>query len=230
MLLDAIEPRAGFVEQKHLRLRLDRDRQLEPRLHPGAELLGELIADNEAALWKRSWIEAGRVRTVPDLVRVVVAVDPPASATGDDCGIVVAGRDEAGQAYVLADYSAGGLSPAGWAARTMQAFADFEADAIIAEANQGGEMVRSVLHQADAMAPVALVHASRGKLTRAAPCAALYEGGRVHHAGCFAELEDQMCHYDGAPGGKSPDRMDALVWALADLFARTKAPPRIRKL
>jgi phage terminase large subunit-like protein len=116
----------------------------------------------------------------------------------------------------------------------MQACADFEADAVIAEANQGGEMVRSVLQQAGAAAEagvaVRLVHATRGKLTRAAPAAALYEAGRVHHNGGFAELEDQMCHYDGSMSAKSPDRMDALVWALADLFGARRADPRIRKL
>ena len=192
------------------------------------ELDGELIADHDGALWKRGWIEAGRVADVPVLDRIVVALDPPAGLAGDECGIVVAGR-HADQGYVLADLSAGGLTPAGWAARAITAFADFEADAIIAEANQGGEMVRSVLHQADPDAPVTLVHASRGKLARAAPFAALYEAGRVHHAGRFAELEDQMCHYDGQ-AGKSPDRMDALVWALADLFGTRRAAPRIRKL
>ncbi len=141
---------------------------------------------------------------------------------------MVAGRS-GDDGYVLADYSQGALTPAGWAARVMQAFADFEADIIVAEANQGGEMVKSVLHQADANAPVRLVHASRGKITRAQPAAALYEAGRVHHAGLFAALEDQMCHYDGGKGGKSPDRMDALVWALAELF-EGKRKPRIRKL
>jgi phage terminase large subunit-like protein len=193
------------------------------------ELDGELIEDHDGALWKREWIEKSRVRDAPGLERVVVAVDPPASSTGDECGIVAAGR--AGeQAYVLADRSAGSLTPAAWAARVMQAYADFEADAIIAEANQGGEMVRNVLQQADAHAPVILVHATRGKITRAAPAAALYEAGRVHHAGCFAQLEDQMCHYDGSSGAKSPDRMDALVWALAALFGDRRADPRVRRL
>ncbi len=202
------------------------------------ELDGELIADQDGALWRRDWI--GRVRDVPDMERVVVAVDPPASSAGDECGIVVAGRrsvresgsdqDKGAQGYVLADYSLGGLTPAGWAARVMQAYADFDADAIIAEANQGGDMVKSVLQQADADAPVKLVHASRGKITRAAPIAALYEAGRVRHAGLFAALEDQMCHYDGAKGAKSPDRMDALVWALSDLFEGRRSNPRVRKL
>ena len=197
------------------------------------ELDGELIADNEQALWKRGWIK--RVRDVPALARIVVAVDPPASANGDECGIVIAGRSEDGDGYVLGDLSAGGLTPAAWAERAMTAFAEFEADAIIAEANQGGEMVRSVLSHAGADAPVKLVHASRGKIVRAAPYAALYERGRVHHAGTFPELEDQMCHYDGQKnsrngGGKSPDRMDALVWALAELFAMPRAKPRVRKI
>jgi phage terminase large subunit-like protein len=193
------------------------------------ELDGELVEDHDGALWKREWIEKSRVRDAPGLERVVVAVDPPASSTGDECGIVAAGR--AGEhGFVLADRSAGSLTPAAWAARVMQAYADFEADAIIAEANQGGDMVRSVLQQADAAAPVILVHATRGKITRAAPAAALYEAGRIHHAGCFAELEDQMCHYDGRKGAKSPDRMDALVWALADLFGARRANPKIRKL
>ncbi|RZA14836.1 MAG: ATP-binding protein, partial [Lysobacteraceae bacterium] len=111
------------------------------------ELDGELIADDAGALWKRGWIETSRVRDVPDMERIVVAVDPPASAHGDECGIVVVGR-RGDDGYVLADLSAGGLSPAGWAGRAMAAFADFEADAIIAEANQGGEMVRAVLAQA----------------------------------------------------------------------------------
>jgi phage terminase large subunit-like protein len=198
------------------------------------ELDGELVDDTPGALWRREWIEAARVREAPVLEHVVVAVDPPASSNGDECGIVVAGRAGDG-GYVLADHSQGGLTPAGWAARVMQAFADFEADVIVAEANQGGEMVRSVLQQADPNAPahllpIRLVHASRGKITRAQPAAALYEAGRIHHAGLFAALEDQMCHYDGTRGGKSPDRMDALVWALAELFEGKRANPRIRKL
>jgi phage terminase large subunit-like protein len=193
------------------------------------ELDGELIDDMPGALWQRGWIEASRLRAAPALDHVVVAVDPPASSHGDECGIVVAGRSEE-QGYVLADYSAGDLTPAGWAARVMQAYADFEADMIVAECNQGGEMVQSVLRQADAHAPVKLVHASRGKITRAQPAAALYEAGRVHHMGLFAALEDQMCHYDGRKSGKSPDRMDALVWALAELFEGKRARPRIRKL
>jgi phage terminase large subunit-like protein len=193
------------------------------------ELDGALIEDNEQALWRRGWIEAARLRMAPLLPRIVVAVDPPVSVHGDECGIIVAGRDVDGHGHVIADRSAGGLSPAAWAARVAEAYEDFRADAIIAEANQGGEMVRAVLAQAGAHLPVTLVHATRDKLTRAAPAAALYEQGRVHHIGAFAELEDQMCQYDGS-SAKSPDRMDALVWALADLFGPRPRDPKIRRL
>ena len=192
------------------------------------ELNGELIEDNDNALWKRDWIERARVQDAPTLARVVVALDPPASAHGDECGLIVAGRDAQGEGYVLADRSAGGLSPAAWAARAAQAFIDFEADVLVAEANQGGEMVRAVLAQAGSDLPIRLVHATRGKLVRAQPAAALYERGRIHHVGALPELEDQMCQYDGTQA--SPDRMDALVWALADLFENTPRKPRVRSL
>ncbi|MEI9995702.1 MAG: terminase family protein [Rhizomicrobium sp.] len=193
------------------------------------ELDAELIEDNDAALWRRAWIEAARVKAAPPLDHVVVAVDPPASSTGDECGIVVAGRDGAGDAYVLADLSSGGLTPGAWAARVADAYEQHEADAVIAEANQGGDMVKAVLLEAARDLPVTLVHASRGKKTRATPFAALYEAGRVHHVGAQPELEDQMCQYDGR--GDSPDRMDALVWALAHLFPPVRrATPKIRTL
>jgi phage terminase large subunit-like protein len=193
------------------------------------ELDAELIEDNDAALWRRDWIERARVRQTPQLARVVVAVDPPASVAGDECGIVVAGLGEDGAAYVIADCSAGGLTAAGWAKRVADAYEDFEADSIVAEANQGGDMVKQVLLDALPNVAVKLVHATRDKRTRAQPAAALYEQGRVHHVGSFPELEDQMCNFDGE--GKSPDRMDALVWALADLFPRTRAAvPKVRTL
>jgi phage terminase large subunit-like protein len=193
------------------------------------ELEAELIEDNETALWRRDWIERARLPTAPQsLARVVIGVDPPASLNGDECGIVVAGRAESEAGFVLADLSAGGLSPNAWAERVADAFEHWNADAVIAEANQGGEMVKSVLQQAASNLPVQLVHARRGKITRAAPMAALYEQGRIHHIGCFAEMEDQMCQYDGT--GESPDRMDALVWALTDLFGTKRAAPRVRKL
>jgi phage terminase large subunit-like protein len=192
------------------------------------ELEAELIEDNDAALWKRIWIENARVRVAPALVRIVVAVDPPASVAGDECGIVAAGLGEDGVGYVLADCSVAGLTAAAWAACVAEAFETYKADCIVAEANQGGDMVRQVLVDALPNAPVRLVHATRDKRTRATPAAALYEQGRVHHIGAFAELEDQMVSYDGS--GKSPDRMDALVWALAYLFPVRRSKPGVRKL
>jgi phage terminase large subunit-like protein len=191
------------------------------------ELEAEIIADVEGALWKRDWIERGRVRAAPELDRVVVGVDPPASQNGCECGIVVAARGAEGEAYVLADRSQGGLTVKGWAARAAQAYRDFHADCIIAEVNQGGDMVLSALNDEMPDAPVRAVHASRGKKTRAGHASMIYENGRAHHVGVFPELEDQLCNFDGS--GASPDRLDALVWAFADLFPGTKrAEPRVR--
>lgn len=205
------------------------------------ELDAEIIEDNDAALWRRAWIDAARVKTAPALGQIVVAVDPPATAGGDACGIVVAGRsvrdsgsdqnkvENDGDGYVLADLSSDGLTPGQWSARVNEAFTAFDADLVIAEANQGGDMVRAVLTEQFPNLPVRLVHATRAKKIRAMPVAALYEQGRVRHAGSFAELEDQMCQYDGT--GKSPDRMDALVWALAHLFPmERRASPKVRQV
>ncbi len=189
------------------------------------ELDGELIEDNDLALWRRDWIERARLREHPPLARIVVAVDPPAGVKGDECGIVVAGCDAKGEGHVLADLSAAGLTPQQWAARVVDAYEAFRADCIVAEANQGGEMVRSVITQQLANAPVKLVHASRDKRTRATPMAMLYEQGRVHHVGALPGLEDQMCQFDGS--GPSPDRLDALVWALAELFPQSRTAPKV---
>lgn len=196
------------------------------------EMDGDLIEDNDAALWQRDWIEKSRLRTAPQLQCIVVGVDPPAGLRGDECGIVVAGTDANGQGYVLADRSAAGLTPAQWSARVIAAYEEFKADAIVAEANIGGEMVRDVLTRSLRNAPVKLVHATRDKQTRATPFAHLYERGQVHHVGVFAELEDQMCQYDGPSGnyGPSPDRVDALVWALAHLMPAFATEPKVRSL
>jgi predicted phage terminase large subunit-like protein len=192
------------------------------------ELDGDLIEDNDASIWKRAWIEAGRVRAAPPLERVVVAVDPPAGVGDAECGIVVAGRAADGELYVLADRSVGGLTAGGWSARVIAAYEDFQADVIVAEVNQGGDMVRRVLQQELKRAPVKAVHATRDKRTRATPIATLYEHGHAHHAGAFAELEDQLCQFDGT--GASPDRLDALVWALAELEPLSRAEPKVRSL
>ncbi len=209
------------------------------------ELEGVLIDEPEGALWTRALIERCRVRrevlAAPDthdgasmLTRVVVAVDPPASAHGDACGIIVAGLGADDRAYVIEDASIESASPEQWAARAAATAARHGADRVIAEANNGGDMVESVLRAAQAELPVQLVHASRGKSARAEPVAALYERGRVAHVGGFAELEDQMCGmmiggaYMGP--GRSPDRADALVWALTALMLGKRAGYAIRSI
>ncbi len=201
------------------------------------ELDGELIEDPAGALWVRSQVMQAYDAYPPTLERIIVAVDPPASvgAKAAECGIVVAGlarRAGAAHAWVLADRSIQGVRPEAWASAVMRAYEDFDADQIVAEANQGGEMVRTVLSLANADAPVKLVHASRGKHVRATPVAALYEQGRVHHAGRFPVLEDQMCAFgaNGFANAKSPDRVDALVWAITSLVLDMKNGPRLRAL
>ncbi len=196
------------------------------------ELLGEVIEERADALWSRALIESCRVDGAPACSRIVVAVDPPASATKDSaaCGLVAAGR--AGDlVYVLADETVAGLSPAGWARHAIALWRRLEADCLVVEVNQGGDMVRAVIREADASVPVTAVRAHRGKYLRAEPVANLYEQGRVKHCGAFAELEDEMCDFgpDGLSSGRSPDRLDALVWAVSALtFVR--AEPRIRAL
>jgi phage terminase large subunit-like protein len=195
------------------------------------ELDGEMIADREDALWNRAAIEALTLRDTGPLGRIVVAVDPPSGSGPDSCcGIVVAGIDARGRAVVLADCSVEGASPAGWAAAVVRAFRRFDADRVVAEINQGGDMVASVLRGIDARLPITNVRATRGKWLRAEPVAALYEQGRVVHAGAFPALEDQMCDFgaDGLSSGRSPDRLDALVWALTALMLETGGEPRLR--
>ncbi|MDR2857819.1 MAG: terminase family protein [Novosphingobium sp.] len=197
------------------------------------ELDGELIEDLPGALWTRALIEECRepAASAPP-ARVVIGVDPPASADGDACGIVVAALGEDGLARVLADASLAGASPERWARGVADAARVWQADRVVAEANQGGAMVASVLRAADIALPLRLVHASRGKAARAEPVAALYEAGRVRHAGIFPALEDELCGliagggYQGA--GRSPDRADALVWALTELMLKQQAMPRVR--
>jgi phage terminase large subunit-like protein len=181
------------------------------------ELNAEILDDVPGALWKRSLIEQTRVRQHPDLVRIVVAIDPAATSTeeSDQTGIVVAGKDADGHGYVLADLSLQG-TPAEWAKAAILAYRTHKADRIIGEVNNGGEMVEHTLRTVDVSIPYTAVHASRGKQTRAEPISALYEQGMVHHVGAFPELEDQMCTW--LPGEKSPDRMDALVWAFTELI------------
>lgn len=198
------------------------------------EIAGELLEDVVGALWSRSMLEACRVAAAPMLVRTVVAVDPPASAEGDACGIVAVGLGADERGYVLEDASVAGLSPEGWARAVARCAARHQADRVIAEKNQGGNMVASVLFAADAALPLALVHAAQGKTERAEPVATLYERGKVSHVGAFPDLEDELCGfvigggYHG-PGG-SPDRADALVWALSELLLKKRKAARVRQL
>ena len=199
------------------------------------ELSGELIEDRPDALWQRSRIEACRVNAAPELARIVVAIDPPGSSKpgADACGIVAAGRSESGLYFVLEDASARGLSPAAWARRAVALYRRLDADTLVAEVNMGGEMVRAVLREVDASVPLREVHATRGKFLRAEPVAALYEQGRVKHVGAFPELEDEMCDFGptGLSSSRSPDRLDALVWAITQLMTgRNAGGPRIRRL
>jgi predicted phage terminase large subunit-like protein len=185
------------------------------------ELLAELLDDVPGALWQRKQLDDLRVTKVPEMQRVVVAIDPAATSgeDADETGIVVAGRGVDGQGYVLADRTCR-LSPDGWARRAISAYHKHQANLIVAEVNNGGEMVALTLRTVDATVPYKAIHASRGKRLRAEPVAALYEQKRVHHVGTFPDLEDQQCNYtpDGYDG--SPDRVDALVYALTELMLK----------
>lgn len=200
------------------------------------ELFGEILTDKPGALWTLRRIEETRPSgELPPMQRIVVAIDPPISSQegSDECGIVVAGLGADGHGHVLADESERGLDPRQWAEKAAGAYHLHGADRIVAEANQGGEMVGQVIRQVDPNLPVKLVHATRGKYLRAEPVSALYAQGRVHHAGVFKVLEDQMCDFtpdfDRAKAGYSPDRVDALVWALTELMlAPRQGVPRIR--
>jgi len=198
------------------------------------ELDGEIVDERPDALWSRAMIEACRVKAAPNLRRIVVAVDPPASASkgADACGLVAAGRAENGICYVIADETVAGLSPAGWAAKAIALWRRLEADALLVEVNQGGDMVKAVIREADATVPVIAVRATRAKWLRAEPVAALYEQGKVKHAGVFPALEDEMCDFgiDGLSSGRSPDRLDAMVWAVSHLTFGTRSGPRVRAL
>lgn len=179
--------------------------------------------DLPGALWSRDAFDEHRVAKAPDMQRVVVAIDPSgtagASDEGDSIGIVVAGKGVDGRGYVLADRTCK-LSPDGWGRRAVEAYHEFQADRIVAERNFGGAMVEHVIRTIDPDVSYREVTASRGKVARAEPVAALYEQGKISHTGSLPELEDQMCQMgpDGFIGEGSPDRLDSLVWALSDLM------------
>ncbi|MES2967489.1 MAG: terminase family protein [Pseudomonadota bacterium] len=206
------------------------------------ELDGVLMEDAEGALWTTATLEAARVTTVERMTRVVVAVDPPVTghAGSDACGIVVVGAMTDGppqdwHAVVLEDASVRGASPEGWARAAIAAMERHGADRLVAEVNQGGDLVHAVVRQIDPLIPYKAVRATRGKVLRAEPVAALYEQGRVRHVRGLGDLEDQMCRMttQGYQGKGSPDRVDALVWALTELIvdpASTSLRPQVRRL
>jgi hypothetical protein len=179
------------------------------------EILAEDINEAPGALWKRGDIDANRIAQAPDLVRIVVGVDPSVTRKGNEAGIIGAGLAGNNHGYVLADRSIQG-SPLEWAQEAVRLYHELQADCVVAEANQGGEMVELTIAQADPNVPVKLVYASRGKQTRAEPISAKYERGFVHHVGKFEKLEDELCLW--IPGDASPNRLDAAVWALTDLM------------
>src|SRR5712692_308278 len=184
------------------------------------ELHAELLEDVPGALWTRKLIEASRVSAVPcELCRIVVAVDPAVSSgeQSNETGIIIAGLGANGHGYVLQDQS-GRLSPDSWAQRAVRGYHQYQADRIVGEANNGGDLIENVLRTVDPRVSYRSVHASRGKYVRAEPIAALYEQGRIHHVGQFAELEEQLCSFVPNESNGSPDRLDAAVWALTELF------------
>ncbi len=206
------------------------------------ELDGVLIEDAEGALWTTAMLERGRIDRVPKLSRIVVAVDPPVTGHcgSDECGIIVVGALTEGpvqdwRAVVLEDASVQGASPDAWARAAIAAMARHGAERLVAEVNQGGDLVQSVIRQVDPLVPYRAVRASKGKVARAEPVAALYEQGRVSHLRGLARLEDQMCRMTarGYEGKGSPDRVDALVWALTELMidpAQSYRNPQVRRL
>ncbi len=206
------------------------------------ELDGQLLEDAEGALWTLAGLEAARLSAVPPLDRIVVAVDPPVTgrADSDECGILVVGAATQGppqdwRAVVLEDASVAAASPNVWAEAAIAAMERHGAERLVAEVNQGGDLVESVIRQIDPMVPFRAVRARKGKAARAEPAAALYEQGRVKHLPGLAALEDQMCRMtvQGFQGGGSPDRVDALVWALHALMIEPAAHwrrPRVRTL
>lgn len=203
------------------------------------ELYGELIEDNEGALWTYELIEDLRRNRknydFDDFERIILAIDPPATShkKSNACGMIVAAIDDNRHAYILADVTMQAVSPIVWAQKAVQVYHEFNVDRIVAEVNQGGEMVETILRTIDPQISYAGVFAKKNKKSRAEPVAALYEQGKVHHLGMFEQLEDEMCQFDHfiMSSKNSPDRVDALVWAVSHLLLNGGVSvPRIRDL
>ena len=195
------------------------------------ELYAEVLDEASGALWTRSMLAECEIEAseVPDLTRIVVAIDPAITSNeeSDMTGIIVAGIDVNGKGYVLADHT-GTYTPQGWASKAVSLYHEYQADRIVAERNQGGDMVRHTLQTEDENIPIRLVHASRGKMARAEPVSALYEQGKVKHVVGLNELEDQMVTWEPLGSIGSPDRLDACVWALTDLILKGVARPHLQ--
>ena len=194
------------------------------------ELYAEVLDEASGALWSRSLLQECEVdiTEVPDLSRIIVSIDPAitSNAESDLTGIIVAGVDVNGIAYVLEDHT-GRYTPQQWAAKAIKLYRKHMADRIVAEKNQGGDMVRHTLHTEDETVPIKLVHASRGKMARAEPVSALYEQKKVKHVKGLNELEDQMVQWEPLGSTGSPDRLDAMVWAITDLSLNGYAKPQL---
>jgi hypothetical protein len=186
------------------------------------EIMAEDIDEAPGALWKRANLDKYRVDKAPELVRIVIGIDPSGTdkTTSDEAGIIVCGLDSKGDGYVLEDLS-GIYTPNAWSYKAVSAYIEWEADRIVAEVNYGGDMVETIIRNLSHDVSYKSVTASRGKYVRAEPIAAFYERGKVHHVGNFNKLEDEMCLW--LPGDKSPNRMDALVWCFTDLMAKKSA-------
>ena len=194
------------------------------------ECLAEILDDSPYALWKMSDIEATRIFEAPKLKRIVVAVDPAVTSNenSDETGIVVCGLGFDNRGYVLEDASMEGATPEQWGKKAVEMYHKYNADRIVAEKNQGGDMVEVIIRgQGQGIPPVKLVHASKGKEIRAEPIAAFYERREVSHVGRFQLLEQQQTEWDPTGKGKSPDRIDALVWGLTELMTKSKVDIRI---
>ncbi len=208
--------------------------RFEGRVIGRQELYGEIVEETPGALWSRALLERQRLptpRPLEDYAEIVVGVDPPArsGAKADECGIIVVARMVGGEVHVLADLTSQGETPGQWSARVVEAYRTFRANRVVAEINNGGDMVAQVMRQHESNLPVRSVTATRGKFLRAEPVAAAYERGVVFHCGVFGKLEDQLCalvsDFDARAAGFSPDRADALVWAVADLVGPGPAVP-----
>lgn len=223
---------ANFVETMR--------RQYEGTRRGRQELYAEILDDNPYALWRPEWIEKGRTKfgTQPELSKIFVAVDPPVTSgeNADECGIICGGVSADSQiAFVLEDASIKGLTPRQWAERTVSRYYKWQADAVVVETNNGGALVTDTLRAVDSSVPIRAVVASRGKVIRAEPVAALYEQGKVRHVGQFSDLETQMIEFTSdfnrKAMGYSPDRVDALVWLISELMLKKRGTgPRIRSL